>query len=208
MGMRENWQLFIDTTKNKSKGHSKAAQYWDNIGNILSLVLIFLGAVTTFLALLKSIPSTVVAGLAAVATMLSAISAFLKPSDRRQVQSSASREFQELMMKMVRCEDENDYEQLWRSLNKAIVDAPFLAKKFKTDLDIDWTMTPEFEKVITRKEGPAEIPPQQPSPLDGYNGGGYGNRGYGSIDIQQNFTSQPKGENERIELLGNTSSSL
>ena len=128
--MRKNWESFIETTKNKSKGHSQAAQHWDKIGTYLSLTLIFLGAVTTFIALVDSIPPPAVAGLAALATMLSAVSAFLRPSDRRQIQMAASREFQELMMRMVRCEEENEYENLWRLFNKAVVDAPFLPKKF------------------------------------------------------------------------------
>ena len=215
MGMRENWKLFIDTTKNKGKGHAKSAQYWDTIGMVLSLLLIFLGSVTTFMALVK-VKTTIVAGIAAVGTMLSAIQAFLKPADRRQQQSAAAREFQELMLKMVRCEDELIYEELWRDLNKAIVDAPFLAKRFRTDVDIEWTMTPELDKLIDEKEGEqplpnesfngsnsspnaASIPPRSPKDA---NNQGKDNFGYGSMATNMNSLNGGKNEDdEKIELL-------
>lgn len=208
--MRENWKLFIDTTKNKGKGHGKSAQYWDTIGMVLSLALIFLGSVTTFMALVK-VHTAIVAGIAAVGTMLSAIQAFLKPADRRQQQSAAAREFQELMLRMVRCEEELEYEELWRDLNKAIVDAPFLAKKFRTDVDIEWTMTPELDKLINEKEGP--------TPNESFNGSsapsntsisspkdasdqGKDNFGYGSMATNMNlFNGGKNGDEEKIELL-------
>ena len=206
MGMRENWKLFIETTKNKGQGHGKSAQYWDTIGMLLSLTLIFMGSVTTFMALVK-IPTTIVAGVAAAATMLSAVQAFLKPADRRHMQSAAAREFQELMLKMVRCEQEIEYEELWRDLNKAIVDAPFLAKKFRTDVDIEWTMTPELDELITEKEGPLQTPSllsnaSTPTPSKDTTDQGKDNLGYGSIGTNMNLFNSGKERNEeKIELL-------
>ena len=212
MGMRENWKLFIKTTKNKGKGHGKSAQYWDTVGMMLSLLLIFLGSVTTFMALVK-VPTTIVAGLAAVGTMLSALQAFLKPADRRQLQSMAAREFQELMLKMVRCEEESEYEELWRDLNKAIVGAPFLSKKFRDDVEIEWTMTPELENHITEKEGPiAEIEassfdgststPQSINNITEEKNLGNDNFGYGSIGANELLIDNSRDINgEKVELL-------
>lgn len=210
--MRENWKLYLETTKTKAKGHGKAAQYWDTMGMYMSLALIFLGSLTTFMALVHVIPTTFVAGIAGVGTMLSAVQAFLRPADRRQQQSYAAREFQELMMRMVRCEEEAEYEELWRDLNKAIVDAPFLPKRFKTDIDIDWTMTPELNDLIDEKEGPApeesvEIDSEKTSSVISDESkskqrvGALDNFGYGSIGNFMQGVS--KGDEEKIELLRN-----
>lgn len=202
MGMKENWALFIRTAKSKGKSHNKAAQHWDGIGNVLSLSLIFLGAVTTFMALVKAIPVIVVAGVAGISTLISAISAFLRPADRRQMQSSASREFQELMMRMVRCETESEYEELWRDLNKAIVDAPFLPKKFVEHIDIEWTMTPELAQLIEEKEGET---PTSSNLVDEKRPSGVDNFGYGSINdptrTQPNTFMTGQHEAEQLELL-------
>ena len=128
--MRDNWFLFIKTTRNKSKVHGRASQHWNKLENTISLVLIFLGALTTFMALVNSIPDTVVAGFTALSTMLTAVSAFLRPADRRQKHTVSSRLYQELMMRMVRCEDEREYEELWKLYNRATIDAPFVSDKF------------------------------------------------------------------------------
>lgn len=207
MGMKENWALFIKMCKSKGKSHNKAAQYWDGIGTVLSLSLIFLGALTTFMALIKAIPVTLVAGVACVATLISAISAFLRPADRRQMQSAASREFQELMMKMVRCEGEQEYEELWRDLNKAIVDAPFLPKKFVEHIDIEWTMTPELSRLIEEKEGSGESSSgdgTEEKEGDSKEISGIDNYGYGTINrthSQPNILRESEKENEQLELL-------
>merc|ERR1712080_72031 len=117
-----------------------------------NLTMIFLAAVTTFLALIKSIPSLAVAGFAGVSTLVSTISAFLRASERRQVQADASKEFKTLMMKMVRCEKEAEYEGLWKEYNKAILEAPFLPQKYVTIADNEWEMTPELLIVIKAKD--------------------------------------------------------
>jgi len=152
MGMKQNWELFVETTKRKSKSHMNAARDWDRLNLTLTLTLIFLGAVTTFLALLPSIPSLVVAGLAGLGTMLSTVFGFLRPGDRRQVQEEASKEFKALMMKMVRCETEQAYEDLWKDLNKAILDEPFLPKKHVRNVDMAWSITPELLIIMNQKD--------------------------------------------------------
>lgn len=153
MGMRDNWDRFLQITKSKSKSHSKAAQYWDSVHSFVSLSVITLGATTTFLSLISSVPSFVISGVAALTTLISAISAFMRPHDRRQVQMDSSKEFKILMMRMVRCETEPEYEELWRELNSAMMDEPFLPKKFiSDDIEVDWSITPELQVVIAEKE--------------------------------------------------------
>lgn len=153
MGMRDNWDRFLQITKSKSKSHSKAAQYWDSVHSFVSLSIIILGATTTFLSLISSVPSFVISAIAALTTLISAISAFMRPHDRRQVQTDSAKEFKVLMMRMVRCETEAEYEELWRELNNAMMDEPFLPKKFiSDDIEVDWSITPELQVVIAEKE--------------------------------------------------------
>ena len=83
--MKENWKLFVESTKAKADSHMKVAQHWDNIHNIINLVLIFFSAITTIFALLANsgIPFYVTAIISGITTLLSAVSGFLQPSQRR-----------------------------------------------------------------------------------------------------------------------------
>ena len=132
----------------------KAAQFWDACHTTLSLLIIFLGAATTFLSLIKTIPAMAISSIAAATTLVSAINAFMRPNDRKTAQADSAREFKVLMMKMVRCELEREYEDLWRELNKAMFDEPFLPDQYSNDnLDLDWTVTPELQIVMAEKDG-------------------------------------------------------
>lgn len=102
---------------------------------------------------MKSVPTFVVSALAALTTLTSAINAFMRPHDRRQLQITSAKEFKVLMLRMVRCETEAEYETLWRELNRAVTDEPFLPKKFKTgEEDLSWTLTQELQMIIAEKD--------------------------------------------------------
>ena len=45
---------------------------------------------------------------------------------RRHLQHQSSQEFSQLMLKMVRCETETEYEILWEEYNKTLSNEPFL----------------------------------------------------------------------------------
>ena len=151
--MKENWERYIEIAKAKSISHTRVAQYWDVIHNITNIVIITLGASTTFLSLIKSVPSFVISAVAAVTTLTSAILAFMRPHDRRQIQIDSAKTFKVLMLRMVRCETEQMYDQLWLELNKAVMDEPFLPKKFKTgEEDLDWKVTYELQMLIAEKD--------------------------------------------------------
>ena len=152
MGMEYNWKQFIDVTNAKRKGHLRAARYWNSVNSWLSLTLIFLAAITTFFSLVESIPNYAVSAVAALSTLLSAVLAFLRAADRRQLQLQSSQQFSKLMMKMVRCETEKEYEQLWKDYNKVLSDEPFLPKKFAVKEDFKYSMTPELMEVIQKKD--------------------------------------------------------
>lgn len=154
--MEKNWKLFIKMTRTKSESHSKSAWYWDSMHNILSISCIILGTITTFLSLINSIPSSTISGAAAFTTFISAISALLEPSDRRQIQSDAAKTFKILMMRMARCKTEKKYDELWGEFYNAVTDEPFILEKFiekdeEKKLFEEWSMTPELQAVMVEK---------------------------------------------------------
>ena len=55
-------------------------------------------------------------------------------------------------MRMIRCETERDYEELWNEYNKIILVEPFVPSKFAKSCDVPYTMTPELIIVIGEKD--------------------------------------------------------
>ena len=55
------------------------------------------------------------------------------------------------MLRMVRCEEEREYEILWKELNKAIINEPFLPQKYTPSVAHEWSMTPELKLVVNNK---------------------------------------------------------
>ena len=65
---------------------------------------------------------------------------FLQPSNKKQIQAEAAKEFRTLNVKMIRCEKDQEYERLWQDYNKILMKEPFLPKKYKvitTGLGLD-----------------------------------------------------------------------
>jgi len=151
MGIHANWASFVEMARTKADSHGEVAQYWDTVHNTLNMMMIFLSATTTLCTLLP-INAYVPAALGACTTITSAISGFMAPSDRRQTQMEASRAFRALMLKMVRCEGEREYEELWKEYNKELLGEPFLPKRYKVKADTNLTMSPEFSLLILKKE--------------------------------------------------------
>ena len=115
MGRKENWKLFVESAKLKSESHLRVAQHWERIDNIINFTLILFSTMTTILALIKdhnNLPYYVTAIVSGITTLLSALSGFLQPHQRQQAQLESSKEFNALMMRMIRCVDENEFEQL------------------------------------------------------------------------------------------------
>merc|ERR1712227_418864 len=136
--------------------HMKVAQYWDSVNNVISLTLIFFSTVTTIMATLGTLPALATALVSGVTTLLSAVVGFLQPAKRRQEQAEASSEFRALMMQMIRCENDKDYEDLWKTYNKEILREPFLPKKFASKANTEYSMTPELMILIDKKEDMVE----------------------------------------------------
>ena len=64
----------------------------------------------------------------------------------------SSKEFRNLMFRMIRCEVEREYEELWKEYNKTIIQEPFVPKKFEVECKLEYTMTPELVIVIEAKK--------------------------------------------------------
>ena len=107
-------------------------------------------ASTTATALLDGVPKEVVAGIGAVSTMLAAAASFLKSSDRRQLHYKTSRSFRSLMVKMMICDTEKDYEKLWADFNREITDEPLVPRRFVKNIKLNFTMTPELREVCVK----------------------------------------------------------
>ena len=56
------------------------------------------------------------------------------------------------MMRMIRCESDKEYEELWKEYNKQILDEPFLPSKYKVKVQQEYSMTPELMVVIHAKD--------------------------------------------------------
>ncbi|XP_028398322.1 uncharacterized protein LOC114521946 [Dendronephthya gigantea] len=150
--MEGQWEFFVSCAKDKAESHTQAARFWNRVDTFFGLSLIFLSASTTALALLDGVPKEVVAGIGAVSTMLAASASFLKAADRRQLHEKTSRGFRSLMVKMISCESEKDYEKYWADFNREIMDEPIMPKKFTKKFKMNFIMTPELREVVEEKE--------------------------------------------------------
>jgi hypothetical protein len=99
------------------------------------------------MALLEGVPKEVVAGIGATSTMLAASASFFKSSDRRKLHEKTSRGFRSLMVKMISCETEADYEKYWAEFNREIMDEPMMPKKYAKNFKMRFIMTPELREV-------------------------------------------------------------
>merc|ERR1711918_237662 len=146
---------FIAANGKKADAHMMMARKWNSISQSLELTMIFLSSATTVLVLLK-VPSLVASIVSGLSALLSAVTGYLKPGKRRETQLEASKDFRLLMMRMVRCETEKEYENLWTEYNKNILNEPFVPGKYAMKEDIKYGMSPELYGVMEKKEDALE----------------------------------------------------
>ena len=97
--------------------------------------------------MLSFVPTEAVAGFGAISTVLAATLSFLRPADKRNLHDKASRDFRSLMIQMISCETENEYEKLWSDFNREIMEEPLIPKRFAAEIDVKFTMSPELRQV-------------------------------------------------------------
>ena len=78
MSQKQNWEMFIKTTKARAEAHEKVAQFWDTVNTNLGFILILLSAITTVLAAIKETPEMATVGVSGVTTLVSAIAGEIK----------------------------------------------------------------------------------------------------------------------------------
>ena len=149
--MRENWQIFLDVATFRAKAHRVAANMFDTMHQVFSLINILLNAVVAAISL-TSLPTLYVTIISSFATVFATVMSFLKPSETSQTHASAAKQFNFLLLSMVRCETEEDYEKLWRDMNDSLLEEPQISLTKKRPVNFEWTMTPELLIVVHEKE--------------------------------------------------------
>ena len=159
--MTKKWRLFIQKTESKYKSHIWASRYWSKINKFGITVMAFLGAVATLLALLQTLSIFIIAGITAALTILICLYAVIQPAENKHRHLKSAKDFQNLMMRMVRCKSGNEFEQLWHDMNRCVFEEPRLKKRHifpvtKESESIQWSMTQELTKVIEKKKEEAK----------------------------------------------------
>lgn len=159
--MTKKWRSFILKSEAKYQSHIWASRYWSKINKVTLTLMAVLGAVATLLALLQTVDIFVVAGLAAGLTFVICIYAVVQPAEKKHKHLRSAKDFQNLMMRMVRCKGGIEFEQLWHDMNRCVFEEPRLKKRhlfpISTDTDsIQWTMTQELTRVIELKKEEAK----------------------------------------------------
>jgi len=159
--MTQKWKTYIHKTESKYKSHVWASRHWSNINKLILTTLALLGAVATLLALLQTISIFVIAGLTALFTLILCLYAVVQPAEMKHRHLRSSKEFQNLMMRMVRCRSGIEFEELWHDLNRTIFEEPHLKKRHvypmsKNLNSVQWTMSGELSKFIETKKQEAK----------------------------------------------------
>ena len=159
--MTKKWRFFIQKSESKYKSHIWASRYWSKINKVGITVMAFLGAIATLLALLQTISIFMIAGITAALTILICLYAVIQPAEKKHKHLKSAKDFQNLMMRMVRCKSGVEFEQLWHDMNRCVFEEPRLKKRHiypvSNDADsIQWSMTQELTKVIEKKKEEAK----------------------------------------------------
>ena len=159
--MIKKWKSFIQKTESKYKSHIWASRYWSKINKFGITVMALIGAVATLLALLQTLSIFIIAGITAGLTILICLYAVIQPAENKHRHLKSAKDFQNLMMRMVRCKSGNEFEQLWHDMNRCVFEEPRLKKRHifpvtKESESIQWSMTQELNKVIEKKKEEAK----------------------------------------------------
>lgn len=135
-------RMYIRAESENSENRKEDWYTWET-----TVSLFWFLAFTTAAALLTFIPSEGVAAFGAVATVLSATMSFLRPAEKRNIHDKASKDFRSLMLQMVSCETEEEYDKLWSEFNREIIEEPLTAKRFAANSDLKFVMSLELRQV-------------------------------------------------------------
>lgn len=163
--IRRHRQNFIDVTSKKLDGHSKAANKCDCVFIGLNLTLTILSALATVLAAMdhEMISNYAVPAITGAATLISAIVGFIKPGERRNRQMESAKQFSLLKFRMIDCQTEEDYQQIWNDFYAEVLDEPFLKQKYRQRekeclKDMKWPIRQHFLKDIRKNACDSQNP--------------------------------------------------
>lgn len=138
-----------------------ASRYWSKINKGTITLMALLGAVATLLALLQTVSIFIIAGLAALFTFMICLYAVIQPAEKKHKHLRSAKDFQNLMMRMVRCQTGIEFEQLWHEINRCVFEEPLLKKRHifpiaKDTENVQWNMTQDLSKYIEKKKEEAK----------------------------------------------------
>jgi outer membrane biosynthesis protein TonB len=78
---------------------------------------------------------------------------YMNPKTKREEQLSSAKDFKVLLLRMVRCESDKEYERLWGEYNKCLLHEPFLPKSHVQKLPVmEFSTTNELMALIHDKD--------------------------------------------------------
>ena len=153
MGISKNWCKFISTCESRASAHKKVADFWAGFYQVSNLIAILFSAVSAGISMNNRAPPYAVAIVSSISALIASVVAFLRPSQRSQSHLDASKQFNSLQLSMVRCETYDEYNDLWKTFNDVVLEAPLIkVVKIEEDNSIQWTMTYKLELVVRQKE--------------------------------------------------------
>ena len=154
---REN---FIKLASENCKGHTKAANFYNVIFITLNLLLTLLTAFATVLSTheLPNIDDSAVPIITGLATIISAVIGFFKPADRRNKQLEFAKEIKVLMFRMIECESEEKYNEIWKEFYGALMTEPLMREKYRREANemlgkMKWPIKAKFKNDILLQHG-------------------------------------------------------
>lgn len=172
--MTKKWKTYIQKTESKYKSHVWASRFWSNINKAILTTMALIGAAATLLALLQTLSIFIIASLTGLFTLILCLYAVIQPAEMKHKHLRSSKEFQNLMMRMVRCRSGIEFEELWHDLNRTVFEEPHLKKRHvypmsKDPNSVQWAMSGELSRFIETKKQEAKRMVKQ-----------YSNRGVGT----------------------------
>lgn len=127
MGILENslqdWKDFIDKTKERADCHSTKGLYWDALIVILNMLVMIFATSTAMLTLLP-VSKYIATGAGALTTAASIINAVIHPTAKVRVQETSCKNYKVLMIRMLRCDSVDCYNELWDKYYEEIATKP------------------------------------------------------------------------------------
>ena len=153
-------QNFIDLAVVSCKGHTRAANFYNVLFIMLNLMLTLLTAFATVLSTQKlpGIDDSAVPIITGLATIISTVIGFLKPADRRNKQLQFAKEIKVLMFRMIECESQETYDEIWKEFYGVMMTEPLLKRRYRVQVNeamakMKWPLKAKFKNDLLVQHG-------------------------------------------------------